>query len=435
MVITRDLPIVFMSYDEPWADEYWADLLAKAPHAKRVHGVLGLDACHKAALKAGGGEFVITVDADTLVRPSFFAVDIPDEFLERGCRVEFPSQNVVNGQTYGNGSLKCWPGKMIREMRTHEASPKGKVSIDHAIGAHMSSGKASPRVHVPEVHSDVNPALTPYHAFRCGFREGVRLSLGGGGGMHHRVDIRSLRPRQARRLEACCSVGTDSENGDWLIYGTRLGIFMTHASDWDFTQINSYTWFDDFWNKLIAQRFGQGSATCRYTGFKWDSLRLEAENIALGAQLHKMLGLTVYNLSAAESRLFKASGPEPMDWWMSDSFGFMFLKGLTLKPDHKRARALFDIGALNGVAGSYNNLARMAELGHDGPINTDKALELFEKAVTAGDKFAPHHMANLLRALYPDDEFQMMRAESLAWLSAERGFDPDSLLTTFEVAE
>ena len=63
MVKTTDLPIVFMSYDEPWADEYWADLLSKAPHAKRVHGVLGLDACHKAALKAGGGEFVITVDA------------------------------------------------------------------------------------------------------------------------------------------------------------------------------------------------------------------------------------------------------------------------------------------------------------------------------------------------------------------------------------
>jgi len=435
MVKTTDLPIVFMSYDEPWADEYWADLLSKAPHAKRVHGVLGLDACHKAALKAGGGEFVITVDADTIVRPSFMDVDISDEFLKRGCRVEYPSQNVINGQTYGNGSLKCWPGKMIREMRTHELSPKGKVSIDHAIGGHMSTTKASPRVHVPEVHSDVNPALTPYHAFRCGFREGVRLSLAGGGGLPFRVDLQNIRGRQLQRLEACCSVGTDCDNGYWLIYGTRLGVFMTHASDWDFTQINTYTWFETFWSDFISRRFGDGPAQCRYTGFRWDPAMLEAETITLGKRIYDSLNLKFFDLSPCESHLFRESGPEPLDWWMSDSFGFMYLKGLTLKANPKRARELFEIGALNEVAASVNNLARMSELGLDGPIDTEKALALFEQAVEGGDKFAPYHMANLLREIYPDDEFQLIRADSLTWLAAQRGFDPDDILSSLEAVE
>ena len=39
-----EIPIVFLSYDEPWADEFFADLIGKAPWAKRVHGVKGLDA-------------------------------------------------------------------------------------------------------------------------------------------------------------------------------------------------------------------------------------------------------------------------------------------------------------------------------------------------------------------------------------------------------
>ena len=44
--------IVFLSYDEPNADKNYADLLNKAPWAKRVHGVKGFDAAHKAAAAA-----------------------------------------------------------------------------------------------------------------------------------------------------------------------------------------------------------------------------------------------------------------------------------------------------------------------------------------------------------------------------------------------
>ena len=42
--------VVFISYDEPNADENWAHLQSICPWAKRSHGVFGSDACHKACL-------------------------------------------------------------------------------------------------------------------------------------------------------------------------------------------------------------------------------------------------------------------------------------------------------------------------------------------------------------------------------------------------
>ncbi|MBL4806447.1 MAG: sel1 repeat family protein [Rhodobacteraceae bacterium] len=424
---TRDLPIVFMSFDEPWADEYWEDLHQKAPWAKRVHGVAGLDSCHKAALKTGGGDFVITVDADTLVRPSFFDVEIPDELLRPFCRIEWPSKNLINGQIYGNGSLKCWPAEMINEMRTHENSPSGTVSVDHAVGANMQKSDVNPRVSLPAVHADVNPALTPYHAFRCGFREGVRLSLGGSGGIHNRTHISRLPERQLRRLACCSSLGADCQHGTWLIYGTRLGLWMTHASEWDFTLINAYHWFDSFWNDIIRHRFGPGGSACPYTDFTWDEARLQAEIIALGQNIQTQFGLEVFDLSPSESTLFKEMEPETLDWWMSDSFGYMYQKGFGVDLDPTRARELFEIGALNGLASSVNNLARMQHLGEGQVPDAQGAIAIYQQAIDMGEIYAPYHLARLLRRLSGDDVTQK-RADALQLLSAERGFDPDGLL-------
>ena len=42
-----ELDIIYLSYDEPNAEENYADLLSKVPWAKRVHGVHGSDAAHK----------------------------------------------------------------------------------------------------------------------------------------------------------------------------------------------------------------------------------------------------------------------------------------------------------------------------------------------------------------------------------------------------
>ena len=49
MVSINEFDIVFISYDEPNADENYNNLIEKAPWAKRSHGVFGSDAAPKAA--------------------------------------------------------------------------------------------------------------------------------------------------------------------------------------------------------------------------------------------------------------------------------------------------------------------------------------------------------------------------------------------------
>lgn len=73
-IIEQD--IIFLSYDEPNAEKNYADLLTKAPWAKRVHGVKGSDAAHKACAAQSETEYFITVDADNIVDPKFFEVEI-----------------------------------------------------------------------------------------------------------------------------------------------------------------------------------------------------------------------------------------------------------------------------------------------------------------------------------------------------------------------
>ena len=62
-----DQDIIFLSYDEPNAEKNYADLCSKIPWAKRVHGVEGSDAAHKACADLSETEYFVTVDADNIV--------------------------------------------------------------------------------------------------------------------------------------------------------------------------------------------------------------------------------------------------------------------------------------------------------------------------------------------------------------------------------
>ena len=66
-----ELDIIYLSYDEPNAEKNYADLLTKVPWAKRVHGVEGSDAAHKACAELSETDRFVTVDGDNTIRQDF----------------------------------------------------------------------------------------------------------------------------------------------------------------------------------------------------------------------------------------------------------------------------------------------------------------------------------------------------------------------------
>ena len=94
-----DYDIIYLSYDEPNAEKNYADLCQKVPWTKRVHGVEGSDAAHKACAKLSETERFITVDGDNIIDQRFLNQEIDfDEHIDlKNCVISWAGRNVING--------------------------------------------------------------------------------------------------------------------------------------------------------------------------------------------------------------------------------------------------------------------------------------------------------------------------------------------------
>lgn len=238
-VIEQD--IIFLSYDEPNAEKNYADLLTKCPWAKRVHGVKGSDAAHKACAALSETEYFVTVDADNIVDPEFFNIEIDlDELgLDESYVFSWCGKIHVNKLMYGNGGLKLWTRKFVNEMKTHENSEegdeRGKVEFcfDHRY------------YQFNENFSESFTNSTPFQAWRAGFREGVKMSLDQGS----KVDnIKTIWWQNYQRLLVWCSVGSDVKNGIFSMLGAREGCYKTNCTDWDYSEVRDFEWLTEYWN-------------------------------------------------------------------------------------------------------------------------------------------------------------------------------------------
>jgi hypothetical protein len=228
---TVEFDIVFLSYDEPNADVHYADLLTKAPWAKRVHGIKGSDAAHKAAAALSDTEWFITVDADNIVHTEFFDLDLdmsdPKIQVYGWC-----GRNSVNGLRYGNGGLKIWKKEFVLNMRTHEASDSDRGQVDFC----WEEGYRN----FPRVYSDSIITGSPFQAWRAGFREGVKMTLLDG----VRVPPQEIKERiwwhNIHRLRMWSTVGAHEEHGLYAILGARLGTWITNCTDWNYIDVRDF---------------------------------------------------------------------------------------------------------------------------------------------------------------------------------------------------
>jgi hypothetical protein len=242
-----DCDIVYLSYDEPNAEKNYADLLTKVPWAKRVHGVKGSDAAHKACAELSETDRFITVDGDNVINADFINQEINFEEhanLENSV-ISWCAKNQINGLMYGNGGLKCWPKEYVLNMRTHENADPNNIhaQVDFCWDLQY--------IQMNSCYSVIHNNATPQQAWRAGFREGVKLALNRGERVAVNDFLTQTHWRCLHLLYVWLMVGTDVKNGLWSIYGARKGLFLTMCSDWDYVQVRDFEYLNDYWNRTV----------------------------------------------------------------------------------------------------------------------------------------------------------------------------------------
>ena len=290
----KDYDIIFLSYDEPNADKNYHDLLTKVPWAKRVHGVEGSDAAHKACADLSETDRFITVDADNIVDPTFINQDLifQDHVDLANSVVSWSGKNIINGLTYGNGGIKCWPKHIVRGMKTHEnADPNNAAAqVDFCWDIKYCQ--------VDKIYSYVHNNATPQQAWRAGFREGVKMTLNEGVKVDYENFLKQVHKKNMDRLRIWQTVGLDVDNGIWAMYGARLGTWMTNCTDWDYVNVRDFEYVNKMWHDTYS---------------KMDEEDLLYEMEILGKKLVDELGMSipleVYN--EEQSKFFKSMYVNP----------------------------------------------------------------------------------------------------------------------------
>jgi hypothetical protein len=281
MIPITDFDIVFISYDEPNANELFECLKEVSPRAPlHSHGVKGFEESHREAAKLAKTDRFISVDGDNIVRKSFFDLSIEDG--PKDVVYSYQAQNVVNGLFYGNGGIKIWPRDLVINNKIHSVD-----TIWHYRYWLLS-----------DIVSDVYYAESPYHAFRAGYREGVKLTLINGKNPDWKTTYELMGKRNIWCLSAWASIGADVLYGDWSIYGARCGLEHLWINNLDPDLVNDYAWFDEQWKKISLD----------------DNNQMRQKSISLGQRLEKLLHLDLPNLTPDQSRWAKQliiNGSEP----------------------------------------------------------------------------------------------------------------------------
>jgi hypothetical protein len=216
--------IIFISYNEPNADENFAKLLSNYPRAKRIHGVKGIHQAHIAAAKLATTPMFWVVDGDAIVEDNFkFDLLLPKH--DTDIVHVWLSKNPINGLTYGYGGVKLLPKYLTENMDLNRCSIDMTMSISNKFKV------------VPTVSNITAFNTDPFNTWKSAFRECVKL-------VSRPVDPK-YQEETEDRLNAWCILGSDMPYGDYAlsgaIAGRQFGIDNI-AKPTELARINDFEW-------------------------------------------------------------------------------------------------------------------------------------------------------------------------------------------------
>ena len=221
----RPYDIVFISYNEPDADENYEKLLERFPRAKRVHGIKGIHQAHIEAAKLCDTEMVWIVDGDAHILDDFdFSHEV--NTYEIDTVHVWQSQNPINDLVYGYGGVKLLPRELTINVDTNSADMTTSIS---------DKFKAMPVV------SNITGFNTDeFSTWKSAFRECVKLAS--------KTIKGQVDEETDNRLHVWQTVGKDQPFGKYALAGAAAGTDYGRSSQGNLEalkRINDFDWLKE----------------------------------------------------------------------------------------------------------------------------------------------------------------------------------------------
>jgi hypothetical protein len=214
--------IIFISYNESYADENFAKLKERFPLAKRVNGVTGIHQAHIAAAKKSFTKMFWVVDGDAIILDTFnFNYVVSDWDLD--VVHVWRSRNPINGLEYGYGGVKLLPKQMTIDMDIN--------TVDMTMNISSKFKALEETSNITAFNTDA------YSTWRSAFRECCKLAV-------------INNTESLLRLNAWCQLNDEAPYGFYAYLGALAGRAYgeKNASNKEaLNKINDFIWLEDLW--------------------------------------------------------------------------------------------------------------------------------------------------------------------------------------------
>jgi len=207
----KPFDIVFISYQEPNAEENYQELLKRFPRAKRVHGVKGIHQAHIEAAKLSVTDMFWVVDGDAKITKDFHfdfkQVPNHDTYTKTMVHV-WRSRNPINDLEYGYGGVKLLPKSLTLNVDVNSADMTTSISPSFKAMQQVSN--------ITAFNTD------PFNTWKSAFRECVKLAS--------RTIQGQIDDETEERLKVWCTEGSNSPLGNYAIAGAIAGRDFGYAN-------------------------------------------------------------------------------------------------------------------------------------------------------------------------------------------------------------
>ena len=224
--------VVFISYDEPDADQNWEILQARCPEAQRIHGVDGMELALEAAANLSSTPWYYAVFAKTRLHEQFDFSFVPD-YMQQPKHYIFNCRNTTNGLEYGHMGIVLYNCNGVKQV-----NGSGDFGLDYTL--------SFPHESVPILSCHGDFATTPYHAWRTAFRETAKLT---------HFESQTPTVEGAYRLNRWLKTA-QGVNAEWCLKGASDGYEFFKTTQGDLVTLKqSFKW--EWLRSYFNQRYGE----------------------------------------------------------------------------------------------------------------------------------------------------------------------------------